>query len=70
MRRLIPIPKFNNYHPDPTPGALRWMVFSNPDNFHSCVVRRGRRVLIDEEEYFNWLERQNQKGKKTMVRKH
>lgn len=63
VRRLIPIPKFNDYHPDPSPAALRWLVFTNKDGFESCVVRRGRRVLIDEAAYFEWLEKHSRKIK-------
>lgn len=63
VRRLIPVPKFNNFHPDPSPAAIRWLIFKNKDDFRRCVVRRGRRVLIDEPEYFRWLAEQNGKGK-------
>ena len=59
VRRLIPVPKFNEYHPDPTPAALRWMIFTNKNDFNRCIVRRGKRVLIDEIEYFRWLDEQN-----------
>lgn len=60
IRRLIPIPEFNKFHPDPSPSALRWMIFKNTRGFRRCVVRRGHRVLIDENEYFKWLDQQNQ----------
>ena len=53
--RLIPVVQFNKYYPDPTPAALRWLIFKNVDGFRRCVVRRGRRVLIDETEYFRWV---------------
>jgi len=56
-RRLIPVAKFNDYHPDPSPSALRWMIYMNKNNINECVIRRGRRVLIDEMKYFAWLER-------------
>jgi hypothetical protein len=59
VRRLIPIPHFNKYHPDPTPAALRWLIHNNTKGFRRCIVRRGRRVLIDEREYFKWIEDQN-----------
>ena len=59
--RLIPVSKFHQYYPDPSPGALRWMIFTNKNGFNCCVVRRGRRVLIDEVKYFKWLEGQNEK---------
>ena len=48
---------------DPSPGALRWLVFTNKDGFESCVVRRGKRVLIDEAAYFEWLEKHSNKIK-------
>ena len=60
VRRLIPVPQFNKYHPDPSPGAIRWMIFKNTRGFRRCVVRRGKRVLIDEVEYFKWLDENNQ----------
>ncbi|MBN8550107.1 MAG: hypothetical protein J0M12_12385 [Deltaproteobacteria bacterium] len=56
IRRLIPVAHFNEYHPDPTEAAIRWMIFTNKNGFNRCIVRRGRRVLIDEVEYFRWLE--------------
>ena len=60
---LIPLSKFNEYFPDPTVPALRWLVFTNRDNFHRCVVRRSRRILIDVQEYFRWLGEQSGKYK-------
>lgn len=59
IRRLIPVSQFNKYHPDPSIAALRWLIFTNKDGFCSCVVRRGRRVLIDELRYFTWIDEQN-----------
>ena len=67
VRRLIPVPQFNKYHPDPTPAALRWLIFTNKDGFLCCVVRRGRRVLIDEEAYFQGLDEQNKRIKRETV---
>lgn len=59
IRRLIPVRQFNEFHPDPSPGALRWLIFTNKKDFKRCVVRRGRRLLIDEQEYFRWLDELN-----------
>ena len=58
-RRLIPVSQFNKYHPDPSVAALRWLIFTNKNNFCGCVYRRGRRVLIDEQKYFAWIDAQN-----------
>lgn len=59
VRRLIPVNQFNDYHPDPSTSALRWLIFTNKKDFKRCVVRRGRRLLIDEQEYFRWLDETN-----------
>lgn len=53
--RLIPVPKWNDYHVWPPVGGLRHLIFYEKSNgFSSCVVRIGRRVLIDEEKFFEW----------------
>jgi hypothetical protein len=58
--RLIPLVKWNNYHPEPTVKALRMLVYKKDENgFDRVVVRRGSRVLINENEYFKWLEGKN-----------
>ena len=60
-QRLIPVVSFNQYYPDPSVSAIRWLIFKNVDGFRRCVVRRGRRVLIDEGEYFRWLRERNER---------
>jgi len=58
-RRLIPITKWNVYHSWPPTGGLRHLVFYAKDNgFDSCLVRVGRRVLIDEAKFFEWIDTQ------------
>lgn len=58
--RKIPIPDWNKYHPWPSPAGLRYRVFFAKENgFDKCVVRVGKRVLIDEAKFFEWLDEQN-----------
>ena len=53
--RLIPLVKWNDYHPDPSVKALRMLVFRQHENgFDKVIVKRGSRILIDEQEYFKW----------------
>ena len=62
-KRLIPAAKFNEYHPWPSVSALRWMIFHSKTNGlddYGVIKRAGRRVLIDEQAFFNWIESQNQ----------
>ncbi len=30
IRKLIPIPEFNKFHPDPSPRSIRWMILLPP----------------------------------------
>ena len=58
--RLIPIPKWNEHHPWPAQGGLRHLRFHCETNgFASAFKRVGRRVLIDEAEFFACVDRQN-----------
>ena len=39
-----------------TESGLRWVLFNRAHNgFARCVVRVGRRLLIDEVEFVRWL---------------
>lgn len=57
--RFIPLTKWNDYFPDPTVSALRWMVFRDTNFANRCIVRRGRRLIVDADAYARWLEEQN-----------
>ena len=55
--RIIPLTKWHEYHPWPTRGGLRHLVFYSTINGFDAVIRRiGRRVLIDESAFFAWVE--------------
>lgn len=42
-------------------SSLRWLLFNRETNgFNRCVVRIGRRVLIDETELVAWLRNQRE----------
>ena len=59
--RLIPVTTWNNFHDWPPVGGLRHLIFNEATNgFDEVVKRVGRRVLIDEREFFRWVARQNQ----------
>lgn len=58
--RLIPVPKWNDYHQWPPQGGLRHLIFHAKTNgFDRVIKRAGRRVLIDEQAFFEWVEMQN-----------
>lgn len=56
-RKLIPVPEWNKYHEWPPLGGLRHLIFHEKTNGFDRVVRRiGKRVLIDEEAFFKWVD--------------
>ncbi|MBL6987490.1 MAG: hypothetical protein ISR72_10740 [Methylobacter sp.] len=62
--RLIPVPEWNQHHSWPPQGGLRHLIFNAQINgFAKAFKRVGRRVLVDEREFFAIVEAQNQGGK-------
>lgn len=60
--RYIPVTKWNEYHPWPPIGGLRNLIFHKDKNgFDKAVKKVGKRVLIDEAEFFEWVEKNNGK---------
>ncbi len=60
--RLIPVPKWNDHHEYPALGGLRGLIFNRETNGFDKVVKKvGRRVLIDEQAFFTWVEEQQSK---------
>ena len=58
--RLIPVTSWNKHHEYPPIGGLRHLIFHEHENgFHKCVRRVGRRVLIDESAFFDWVDEQS-----------
>ena len=50
---LIPIPQWNKYHAWPPKGGLRHLVFhAETIGFKSAFKRVGRRILVDENQFF------------------
>jgi hypothetical protein len=63
--RYIPIPKWGQYHEWPSIGGLRHLVFhKNTNGFATAFKKVGRIILIDEVEFFAFIERKNQGGAK------
>ncbi len=72
--RIIPLTAWPKFHPWPTVSALRHLVFNAASRKNSkgetipgngldkALIRRGRRILIREASFFEWLEEQNSKA--------
>lgn len=62
--RLIPLTEWPKYHVYPPLGGLRHLVFHAKSNGFEVVIKRvGRRVLIDEAAFFNWVDSKNPHAK-------
>ena len=62
QQRLIPVSLWNKYHDWPSIAGLRYLIFNCDRNGFSTVIRRiGRRVLLSEPNFFEWVEQQNKK---------
>ncbi len=59
---LSTVKQFSNKHPAFPIGGLRHRIFHEETNGlknSGAIIRNGRRVLINEEKFFSWLESQN-----------
>ena len=61
--RLIPLTAWSKHHAWPPLGGVRHLVFHQETNGFKKVVKRvGRRLLIDERAFFEWVDEQNSAG--------
>lgn len=59
-RTLLTVRQFSEKHPAFTEGSLRFNIFNaHANGFKHCIRRIGRKILLDEAEVFNWIDRQN-----------
>lgn len=60
-RTLLTVRQFSQKHPAFPEGGLRHNIFhADKNGFAQCVRRIGRKVLLDEQAVFNWIDEQNQ----------
>lgn len=59
------VPQFCQKHPAFTQGGMRHFIFFESQNGlanSGAIIRVGRKILIRENRFFDWLESQNQKA--------
>lgn len=62
-KKIIPATEWPKHHPWPKIGGLRHLIFNSKSNgFDTVILRVGRRVLIDETKFFEWVNRQGAKN--------
>ena len=58
--RLIPVTHWNRYHDWPPVGGLRHLAFfAEKNGFAKAFLKVGRRLLIDEAEFFRVIQEKN-----------
>jgi hypothetical protein len=61
QRRLRTVRQFCAENPVFSPGGIRWLLFHRRENgLDRAVVRCGRRIFIDVDRFFAWLDEQNE----------
>ena len=61
--QLLTIHQFCERHPWASEGGIRWQRFNSATNgFATAFLTIGRRVLVDEAEYFRIVAEQNNRG--------
>ena len=62
---LLTVSQFVDRHPWCTRGGLRQILFERHTNgFDACVLRVGRKLLLDEDRVFQWLETHGRERRK------
>ena len=67
-RSLLTVSQFSEKHPAFTQGSLRHLIFQakpresqrgkvSANGLDKALLRMGRRVFIDEQQFFEWLDR-------------
>jgi hypothetical protein len=65
VKRLIPVPRWPDYHDYPSILGMRSLIFNAKTNgFATAFKRVQKRVLIDEDEFFACIDRLNSNGSK------
>ena len=60
-RQLLTVNQFCEEYPAFSKGSIRWILFNRQTNgFNRAVRMLGRRILIDVNEFYLWLDQQNE----------
>ena len=57
MSNLLTVKQFAEKHPAFSESSLRYHIFNEETNgFSSALIRVGRKILIKEDAFFDWIE--------------
>lgn len=65
VKRVATIKQAADLYPAFSESSLRWLVSHEKENNFSEVIRRvGRRILLDLDDFENWISKQKESGGK------
>lgn len=63
MSNLLTVKQFAAKHAAFSEASLRYHIFHEETNgFSTVLMRVGRKILIDESAFFEWVKTQNKRG--------
>ena len=68
-RILLTVRQFVERHPFVTEGGVRFQIFKRLENGlekSGALIRLGRKILIDENKYFDWIDGQQKSGEEVV----
>lgn len=58
--KLLTVNQFVEEHNFTTHGGMRYLIFNAKENkLEKAIKRIGRKILIDEQKFFEWINEQN-----------
>ena len=61
MTQFLTVRQLSEKYPAFPQGGIRHLIFHAETNgFNSVITRVGRKVLIDEDSFLNWVKQQNE----------
>lgn len=65
VKKYLTVTQLAERHPAFSASAIRHLIFDAPKNgFDSVIVRVGRKLVLEESAFENWLIHQGEKGGK------
>lgn len=49
-----------------TENAIRWLIFKGDPKMEACILRNSRRILIDLEKFYVFLQQKSQERKQDL----
>lgn len=60
-RRLATVNQLVESYPSFTSSSIRWLIFNEKTNgFSQCLRRIGRKILIDLDQFEQWIDQQQE----------